>query len=133
MQVWSESGCTNIDLGTREVTRFGAGPALLAGAHKQTNPTTIEERNALMKTVFGKFITQESCNVEAFDSLTAELTEFVQCVREQKAPSVSGREGLAAIETADLILQNIAAHCWDGTPAGRVGAGVAAKHHNTAA
>jgi predicted dehydrogenase len=121
MQVWSETGCTNIDLGSREVTGFSAGPALLAGQQHRLNPQSIDERNQLMKSVFGKFITQIELPVKDHDALTAELTEFAECVRTGDAPTVSGKEGLAAIEAADLILQNIAAHCWDGTQAGQVG------------
>ena len=126
MQVWSDAGCTNIDFGSREVARYAPGPALLAGEHTRANPTSIEERNALMQTVFGKFIQLEQLPVEEADALTAELTEFIDCVTTGQQPSVSGQDGLAAIETADLILQNVAAHCWDGTPAGRVGPDLAA-------
>lgn len=121
MQVWSESGCTNIDLGGRDVTRFVPGSALLSGKHSKTNPTSIAERNELMQSVFGDFIKSEHLPIAETDALTAELTEFVECVSLKREPTVSGLDGLAAIDVADLILQNVAAHCWDGTPAGRVG------------
>lgn len=121
MQVWSESGCTTIDLGNRDVSRFARTEALLGGQHLQANPKTIDERAELMKSVFGRFIETQEVPVEEADALTAELAEFINCVRSQATPTVSGRDGLAAIEAAGMVLESIAMHCWDGSPAGRVG------------
>lgn len=121
MQVWHENGCTNIDFADCQVTGFNPTNALRNGEHLSTTPTTIEERSRLMKTVFGRFIETSELPVESGDALTAELAEFIECCTASQRPSVSGEDGVAAIEAADLILQNIAAHCWDGTPAGRVG------------
>lgn len=121
MQVWHENGCTNVNFADRQVTGFNPTNALRNGEHLATNPTTIEERGQLMKTVFGRFIETNDLPVSDADALTAELSEFIECCSTKQQPSVSGADGLAAIEAADLILQNIAAHCWDGTPAGRVG------------
>ncbi|MFK7820062.1 MAG: Gfo/Idh/MocA family oxidoreductase [Planctomycetaceae bacterium] len=121
MQVWSDLGCTNIDLGSREVSKFGAGPALLAGQQHRLKPKSIDERNELMKSVFGKFISETTVPVKNSDALTAELLEFTDCVRTRQSPTVSGQEGLAAIEAADLILQSIADHGWGESPAGRTG------------
>ncbi len=121
MQVWSETGCTTIDLGSRTVNRFARTEALLSGEHLRANPKTIEERAELMKSVFGRFVETKDIPVEEADALTAELAEFTQCVRSRTTPTVSGQDGLNAIEAAGLVLESIATHCWDGTPAGRVG------------
>ncbi len=121
MQVWSESGCSTIDFGARTVSKFTPGSALLAGEHIDNPPTTIEARAEMMKTVFGRFIDVVAFPVEDGDALTAELSEFVECVRTGSEPTVAGKDGLAAIEAAKLVLESISAHCWDGSPAGRVG------------
>lgn len=121
MQAWSAAGCTTVDFATRQVTSYGPGPALLAGQHQTQPPASIAERGELMKSVFGRFISVDEVTVSDDDALTAQLREFADCVRSGAKPTVGGAEALAAIETADLVLQNISAHCWDGTPAGRVG------------
>lgn len=121
MQVWSESGCSVIDLGDRTVSKFTPGAALLSGEHITNPPATIEARAEMMKTVFGRFIDVVAFPVEDGDALTAELSEFVECVRTNSEPRVSGKHGLAAMEAANLVLESISTHCWDGTPAGRVG------------
>lgn len=113
LQVWSPLGCVNIDLQAREVTsyspsealRYGRSPLELAG-----DPGADIEQ--LKADIFGKFIEVNSEPVAEGDALTAELQEFVDCVRNQTKPGCSGHEALEALKVAELILQSIASHNW---------------------
>ena len=46
------------------------------------------------------------------DALTAELEEFVDCVRRGRKPTCSGTEALDALKVAEMVLDSVAAHDW---------------------
>ena len=52
-------------------------------------------------------IVRETVHVEKGESLREELIAFLDAVRERKAPIVSGRDGLKALELADEIERKI--------------------------
>lgn len=54
-----------------------------------------------------ELIAIDSLNVTKGEPLKRELEGFVDCVREQRAPVVSGRDGLAALELATEIVEQI--------------------------
>jgi predicted dehydrogenase len=111
--VWSPLGCVNVDLQAREVTsytpsealRYGRSPLELA----REPGADIEQLKA---DVFGRFIEVDKAEVAAGDALTAELEEFVACVRKQQKPTCSGLEALEALKVAEMVLQSVAAHDW---------------------
>ncbi len=87
MRVFSEEAYVSMDLQQKIVTviRKRAG----APATGQL-PVSIEERN-----------------FEPGDALQAEIRSFLACIREGKAPVVSGEAGLAALETAIQITAQV--------------------------
>jgi predicted dehydrogenase len=48
------------------------------------------------------------------DPLTAQLTSFLQAVRDGSEPVVTAAQGVAAIEAAERVLKAIASHRWKG-------------------
>lgn len=124
MTAWTSSGCVTVDLHQRAVKRFAPGEALLHGLsplQRAAEPSAdIEE---LKKDVFGKFIQTESLPVDAGgpDALTQELREFVHSVTAGEQPHVTGQQAYAAMVIADQILQQVAAHQWDGHAFGAIG------------
>ncbi|MCX5659864.1 MAG: Gfo/Idh/MocA family oxidoreductase [Planctomycetota bacterium] len=48
------------------------------------------------------------------DPLTAELTSFLNAVREGSKPEVDGEAGYAAVEAAERVVRAIAEHRWEG-------------------
>ena len=113
MQVWSPLGCVNVDLQTREVTNYSPTEALRYGRSPlelaREPGADIEQLKA---DIFGRFIDVDKATVAEGDALTAELEEFVACVRTGKKPSCSGVEALDALKVADMILESVAAHDW---------------------
>ena len=113
MQVWSPLGCVNVDLQSREVTsysptealRYGRSPLELA----REPGADIEQLKA---DIFGRFIEVDKAAVAEGDALTAELEEFVDCVRTGRKPACSGAEALDALKVADMILKSVADHDW---------------------
>ncbi len=55
-----------------------------------------------------------SVSAGSSDPLTAELTSFLQCVRDGSKPIVDGHAGIAAVEAAERVVAAIAGHRWEG-------------------
>lgn len=57
--------------------------------------------------VFGNLVTVENLSMEDHDQLTVELTDFLGAVRENRPPTVTGRDGYRAVEVALQVLTAI--------------------------
>lgn len=121
-QVWSAAGCVTIDLHRREVSRFTPAAALAAG------PSPLElarqpgaDLEQLKKDVFGNFVNIEAVPVGEGDALTAELAEFVSCVKAGQRPQCTGRQAANAVALADAVLSKVRSHQWDGHAGGAIG------------
>ncbi len=122
MQVWSETGCVSIDFASREVIRYAPTERLLAGEcvlDRVQQPAADIDR--LKAAIFTEYIRVDRPAVSAADALTAELSSFADCVSGGQTPLVDGRAALAAMRTAERVLQSIATHRWNGAAAGPVG------------
>ena len=122
MQIWSQSGCVNVDFTTREVTSFEPSDAMVYGkplCERAAEPGSNLEQ--LKGQVFGHFIRLEKPTVTDADALEEELASFVECVTTGSLPVVGGTEALAAMEVAEQILDSVATHQWDGVENGNVG------------
>jgi predicted dehydrogenase len=52
----------------------------------------------------------EEANLEQGDALKAEITSFLECIRNNRRPVVSGEDGLRALETAIRITEQVHAN-----------------------
>jgi len=59
----------------------------------------------------------EESNLEQGDALMSEIESFLDCIRNNKRPIVSGEDGLRALETAIRITEQVHANLAQ-TPAG---------------
>ncbi len=130
LQCWSDSGCVIADLNARSVTAFSPGEAMLNG---DLPFEMVQQRKAdaatLKPEIFTRFIQQEQFSCSDADALTAELKSFLSCVRTGQTPLVSGQQGLAALQVADMILQSVKSHAWDGSSNGRIGPDALLQFH----
>jgi predicted dehydrogenase len=122
MQIWSESGCLNVDFLTREVVHYTPTEKLLYGESplvRSRRPGADIEQ--LKSAIFGEYLRVERAEVPAADALTAELESFADCVIHRRTPIVDGHAALAALHAADRVLQSVAAHRWNGSQMGPIG------------
>jgi predicted dehydrogenase len=122
MQVWSAVGCVSLDFGSREVIAYAPSERLLGGESlldRARRPGADIER--LKAEIFTDYLRTERPTVPTSDALTAELSSFAECVTGGQTPRVDGRAALAAMQTAERVLQSIAVHRWNGTAAGPIG------------
>jgi predicted dehydrogenase len=113
MQVWSSDGFVSADFQSRKVTAWKPASALAARPSMvhdivmaTPNPLTLKDE------VFTKWITPEHTQASADDALTAELTDFVHCIRTGNAPRVTAHDAVAAMEVADRVLAGMAKWSW---------------------
>ena len=113
IQIWSDSGRVDVNLQTRQIDIFAPSLTL------QTGPSPVElaqrpgaDIEQLKADVFGRFIETDTPDVSDADALTAELSEFVGCVRTGNRPSCSGEEASVALQVADRILAELSLTSW---------------------
>lgn len=113
-QLWSAEGYSEADFGSRkltlvqpsdEVRRNGLDPARLDPASRAQFREELFTRHLELMTIDGK----------AQDQLTCELQDFATCVQSSNTPRVPGKDGLAAIEVAERILQSLQKQTWIGS------------------
>ena len=97
MQVWSERGVMDVDLGARKLASFEPGRLLQQGQLPfqlaMESPERIPE---LKEQIFGEFIATSESEGGASDALTAELSSFVEAVIARRPALVDGQQGLRA-------------------------------------
>ena len=81
----------------------------------------VEDLSQLAGLDFGKMVTVEPLTIQDKDALQDELETFLDCVRQRKRPPVSADDGVAAIRLAEMVVDSIRSHRWDGDASGRVG------------
>jgi len=122
MQIWSASGCVNVDFTSREVIAYGPAERLLHGQplleRAQQPDTDIQQLKA---EVFGSYIKVVQPEVSDADALTAELLSFVESVQKDQTPAVDGQQALAAMQAAQLVLNRVTDHQWEGHSRGAIG------------
>jgi predicted dehydrogenase len=116
MQIWGPEGYASLDFAARRLTliqpsehvrRSGLDPSRLDPASRAMLKDQLFARHMQMLEVAPRW----------GDALTAELKDFIRCVKTGAKPKVSGEEGRNAIALATRILESIQAHSWQGLAA----------------
>ena len=113
IQVWGLSGFVSADLQTRKVSVWQPNP-LLAERPSMVHDIVAATPNplTLKDEVFTKWINNEQLQGSAADALTAELLDFVHCIRTGSRPRVSGDAAVKAMEVADRVLAGMPKFSW---------------------
>jgi predicted dehydrogenase len=113
MQVWAAEGFAELDFAQRrltlvqpsdEVRCHGLDPARLDPA----------SRARLREDLFVRHLETRVIDGKTQDQLTAELQDFIACVRSGKRPRVSGADARDAVALAHDILHAVRDHAWQG-------------------
>jgi predicted dehydrogenase len=73
----------------------------------QSRSYTAEQRKRLMERVHDEVLRREELAAPEANPILDELRDFVKAVTKSESPIVSGRDGFAAVEVANQILQRI--------------------------
>lgn len=118
MHLVGSEGWATIDFGQRRVEYVQPSATLRHMDIRCLDPGAL---NQFREHWFSKCFDSQVLDFQGVDQLTAELRHFVDCVREQQTPRVSGVDGLAAMELAERVLASLRQHAWEGDLGGPCG------------
>jgi predicted dehydrogenase len=107
MQLWTADAQIEIDFNTRRSTIVEIGGNLNQPIFNLSSPSTTGAQPADRR--FETLLPLRELEAAPQNALLEEQRDFVECIRTGREPRVTGEAGLAAIETAERVLVNIAA------------------------
>jgi predicted dehydrogenase len=120
MQVVSENGITAIDFGARKATVMRTAETV-AGGELDVQALSPAERTHVKEHLFTDYLPRTDLTVGEANALLEEQRSFAAVIRGEGEVRVSGTDGRRALDVAERILAEIAAHRWDGTSLGPIG------------
>ncbi len=120
MSIFTSRCCTSINFATFEATVIKPREDLLRREF-QVNQLSPEQRAYCKEHLFDELLVRTRNEPAAINAIQEEQRDFVAAVRTGKAPRVDGTAGRDAVAVAEMILQRIEEHSWDGSSAGRHG------------
>jgi predicted dehydrogenase len=119
VQIWSAGGFAAVDLAARKTTFVHPSEAVLLRELDVAALAADESQDK--ERVLQSHLRREVTQFDACDALALELEDFVESIRTQRAPRVTGEDGRDAVAVAERILRKIHIHAWDAQPDGPVG------------
>jgi predicted dehydrogenase len=120
MSIFTARGSASLNFATHEATVVKPNDAVLRREFR-ADRLSMEERAYYKEHVFDELLVRSQREAMPVNAIQEEQRDFVAAVRTGKAPRVDGVAGRDAIAVAELILERIEEHAWDGTPTGRHG------------
>jgi predicted dehydrogenase len=120
MQVICRDSIATIDFAARKAKLMRPSDAVLADEF-DVNALSPGERTHLKDHLFTDYLPLTELPVAETNPLLEEQREFVAAIRGEAAVRVSGRDGQRALDVAERILADIAAHRWEGAADGAIG------------
>jgi predicted dehydrogenase len=121
MQIFTARGSASINFATNEATVVKPSDQVLRREFR-ADQLSADERAYWKGHVFDQLLVQTSRDTSPVNAIQEEQRDFVAAVRTGRTPQVDGVAGRDVVAVAEMILQKIEDHAWDGTSAGRHGA-----------
>jgi predicted dehydrogenase len=120
MTVFTSRGSASINFATHEATVVRPREDVLRREFRvdQLSPP---ERAYWKEHLFDELLVHTRRESPPGNAIQEEQRDFVTAIREGRAPRVDGAAGCDAVAVAEIILERIEEHSWDGTPSGRRG------------
>jgi len=121
MSVFTSRGSASINFATHEATVVKPREDVLRREFR-VDRLSAAERAYWKEHLFDELLVRTQYEPQPLNAIQEEQRDFVRSIREGRSPRVDGAAGHDAVEVAEMILQRIDEHAWDGSPAGRHGA-----------
>jgi predicted dehydrogenase len=121
MAIFTSRGSASINFATFEASVVKPSDSVLRREFR-ADQLTAEERAYWKENVFTQLLVRSQRDAQPVNAIQEEQRDFVNAVRTGRAPRVDGAAGRDAIAVAEMILENIEEHAWDGATTGRHGA-----------
>jgi predicted dehydrogenase len=120
MQIISCYGSASIDFGARRAKLMRASEHVLTG-QIDVGSLDAAQRTHLKDRLFSDYLPLTDLPIAESNPLLDEQREFVAAIRGEAAVRVAGQDGRRALDVAERVLAEIAAHRWDGAATGAIG------------
>jgi len=120
MSIFTARACASINFATQEAAVVRPREDLLR-RELRVDRLSSAERGYWKEHLFDELLVRTRHEPPAVNAIQEEQRDFVAAIRTGKAPRVDGAAGCDAVAVAEMILQRIDEHAWDGTPTGRHG------------
>jgi predicted dehydrogenase len=121
MAIFTSRGSASINFATFEASVVKPSDSVLRREFR-ADQLTAEERAYWKENVFTQLLVRSQRDAQPVNAIQEEQRDFVNAIRTGRTPRVDGSAGRDAIAVAEMILENIEEHAWDGSIAGRHGA-----------
>lgn len=121
MQLWSAAGFAGLDFAVKHVTLVRGTDALRRLGAVDAAALRPDELAELREKVFETYLERTDVSPDGEESLAVELGEFITSCATGTRPRVGSAEACAVIAVAETVLDSLAAHPWNGDPAGPMG------------
>jgi predicted dehydrogenase len=120
MNIFTSRGSASIDFASQEATLVKPREDVLRRKF-QVGRLTAEERAHWKEHLFDELLVRTHHEPAKTNAIEEEQRDFVAAIRTGKTPRVDGLAGRDAVAIAEMILEKIDEHAWDGSVAGRQG------------
>jgi predicted dehydrogenase len=120
MTIVTSRGSASLNFATHEATVVRPRDDVLRREFR-IDELSAAERAYWKEHLYDEVLQRTQHQAPAGNAIQEEQRDFVRAVREGKSPRVDGAAGRDSVAVAEMILQRIDEHAWDGTPAGRHG------------
>lgn len=110
MKTFGPNGFTEIDFGSLALTTVRPESSIINRSFDLASVT--EQPLRFADDLFSQFLMPESIKVEPRNAILDELHDFVISIQSKTEPTVSGKDGMRAVEVANQILSAIDARQW---------------------
>jgi predicted dehydrogenase len=121
MSIFTSRGSASLNFATHEATVVKPREDVLRREFR-ADKLAADERTYWKEHLFDELLVRTQHQAPAINAIQEEQRDFVRSVREGKVPRVDGAAGRDAVAVAEMILDSIENHAWDGTQSGRHGA-----------
>ncbi|MGI9456128.1 MAG: gfo/Idh/MocA family oxidoreductase, partial [Aeoliella sp.] len=120
MQVFTLQCCATIDFANRVASLIEPSETILDRSFR-IDTLTPDQQEHLREHLFTDLLWKHDLPAQEVNAIQAEQLDFTEAIRTGIQPRVTGRDGREALVVAHTILDQIAAHQWDGVKSLRQG------------
>jgi predicted dehydrogenase len=120
MQVYTPSCFASIDFAARKTTVVEPRVDVLQRDF-HVNELNDETRTRLRERLFEELLVKAEVPAVESNAIEQEQRDFAEAIREGREPRVTGADGRDAVAVAEMVLESVRQHQWDGAGSRRVG------------
>jgi predicted dehydrogenase len=120
MQVYTAERFASIDFGARKATIVEPRADIIDRGFA-LGGLSDDQRTRYRERLFEELLVKSEVPSVESNAIEQELVDFAMAIRTGRAPRVTGADGRDAVAVAEMVLERVRAHQWDGAGSRRVG------------